>query len=249
MQLHAARYELIQVNSPVLVGIKKHTQSPAPQNDGLIKISPCENPNSHGELQYKQTAPKTEPSIQMKKCRIKWKHHLEPLSAALKRLVEPFNVKPLRLNIEIIYSETSAPLCSTWIWNLCVEPFNLDVEPWSETYMWNLWAESFCEACEAFIQYLHDKPFCETFMWNLSLEPWNLYSWNLGTCKSGTWNVESLGELELLRVEPLCGPLGSKATASLGPTKKRINWDHVYARQCRDTTFRKCPGHLGDTHL
>ena len=90
-----------------------------------------------------------------------------------------------------------------------MEPFNLDVEPWSETIVRNLYEEPLCEA---FIRNLHDKPFCEMFMWNLYaplcgtswdlfLEPWNLYLWNLGTRKSGTctWN---LGELELLRVEP-----------------------------------------------
>ena len=35
------------------------------------KISPCENPNSRGELQYKQTAPKTEPSIKSKSAKHK----------------------------------------------------------------------------------------------------------------------------------------------------------------------------------
>ena len=39
----------------------------------LEEISPCENPNSHGEIQYRQTAPKTEPSIKSKSAEQKTK--------------------------------------------------------------------------------------------------------------------------------------------------------------------------------
>ena len=69
------------------------------------------------------------------------------------------------------------------------------------TLMWNL---DLKPLCGAFTQNLYVKLLSRTFMtnlfakpsiilWNLSLEPWNLYLWNL----------------ELLRVEPVCGTLGN----------------------------------------
>ena len=147
-----------------------HSPAPKRRNQSLLhfppfkserkNISPCENPNNHGELRYKQTAPKTEPSIK---------------SECLN--IERCFLKPLNLSVR--------PVSGT------------NVEPWSETFMWNLHAESLCEAL---IRKLHDKPFCETFtyirMWNLSLELWNLFLWNLRTCKSGTFITHRLGRSE-----------------------------------------------------
>ena len=149
-----------------------------------------------------QTAPKTEPSIKSKSAEHKTKTslHLEPQ----KRLVEPLNFKPLRLNIELFL----------------LKPLNLYVRPVSGTFMWNLLAlmwnldpKSSCgtfmrkSLCEVFIRNFHDKPFCKTFMWNLYVELREAESfcgtflWNLGTFICGTW--------ELVRVEPLCRTLGN----------------------------------------
>ena len=84
------------------------------------------------------------------------------------------------------------------IWNLCVEPFSLDVEPWSETFMWNLYAEIFIwsfypeHSWQTCLRKVYVEPLCGTsgtwiILSNLSQEPWNLYLWNLGTWKSGTF--------------------------------------------------------------
>ena len=149
--------------------------------------------------------------LKVKVQNIKRKHHLEPLSLPWKRLAEPLNFKPLRLNVEL-FSETFQSLCSTCISNLYVEHFNHDVEPWSEilcgtstrklcvrllsgTFMTNLFAKRFCETLMR----------CGTLgtwiiLWNFSLEPWNLYLWNLGTCKSENL-FGTLGILNLY-VEP-----------------------------------------------
>ena len=163
---------------------------------------------------------------------IKRKHHLEPLSGALKTSGGTFSFKPLRLNIKLffwnlwtfmfdLYLEplcgTFLPWCGTLIRNLHVEPLrgNRYVKLFSATFMTNLFA----------------KRLCGTFMWNFgnlnhSVEPFSGTLeplWNLGTCKSGTfmWNLgepeflrveplcENLEKPELLRVEPLCGTSGT----------------------------------------
>ena len=150
---------------------------------------------------------KRSPLSQVKVQNIKIKHHLESLCGALETSGGTSKCQTSTTKYRVIFSETFEPLCSTCIWNLCVEPFNLNVEPWSEpscgTFTWK-------SLCEAFIRSLHDKPFCETFMWNLYVElqePESLG--NPGTFKSGPfmWNLgkpEPLcGTGELLSVEPL----------------------------------------------
>ena len=115
---------------------------------------------------------------------IKRKHHVEPLSGALKTSGETFDFKfqNFTSKYRVIFSETFELLCSACIWNLYVEPFNLDVEPWCETFLRNLFAEPLKKLCEVFIQNLHDKSFatclCGTFMWDFgnlshSVEPFS----------------------------------------------------------------------------
>ena len=86
---------------------------------------------------WKQTAPKTEPSIKSKSADHKTKTSFRALSGALKRFGGTFKCQTFTSKYKVIFSETFEPLCSTCIWNLYVEPFNLDVEPWSKTFMWN----------------------------------------------------------------------------------------------------------------
>ena len=147
---------------------------------------------------------------------IKRKLHLEPLSRALKTSGGIFKFQIFASKYRAIFSETFEPLCSTCIWNLSVEPFSLDVEPWSETFMmWNLYAEIFGIN-------LFAKHFCGTFMWNLGKpEPLcgalgNFSEWNLYVDPSKTWTFKSgtfmwnIGELDFFeRVEPVYRNLGN----------------------------------------
>ena len=97
---------------------------------------------------------------------IKQKHELELLSGIWRLENVWCNIKcqTFTSKYKAIFSETFEPLCSASIWTLYVEPFNLDVEPWSKTFMRNLYAEPLCEA---WIQNLHDNFFCEMFMGTL----------------------------------------------------------------------------------
>ena len=67
---------------------------------------------------------KWSPLSKVKVQNIKRKHHLEPLSGDLKTSGGTFEFQTFMssLNIEQCLPETFEPLCSTCIWNLCVEP-------------------------------------------------------------------------------------------------------------------------------
>ena len=96
----------------------------------ILKRSPYENPNSHGELGIQANRSKNGALYQKVKVQnIKRKHHLEPLSGgALKTSGGNFKVKTFTSKYRAIFSETFEPLCSTCIWNLYVA-FSFDVEP------------------------------------------------------------------------------------------------------------------------
>ena len=184
-----------------------------------IKNKPMKTPTAAVNSNISKPLQKRSPLSKVKVQNIKRKNHLEPLSGALKTSGGTFKFKLLHLNIELCFWKLW-----TFMFDLYLEPLWETFEPWCGTLIWNLCAEPLCEA---FIRNLHDKPFCETFiyvepwcgtsgtwiiLWNLSLEPWNLYLWNLGTCKRGTFilgNLTLYVEPELLRVEHLCGTLGN----------------------------------------
>ena len=74
------------------------------------KISPCENPNSRDELQYKPTAPKAEPSIKSKSAEHKTKASLSgalrtscgtfQLQTFTSKYKDNFNAKELSTNLD-----------------------------------------------------------------------------------------------------------------------------------------------------
>ena len=78
----------------------------------LREISPCENPNSRGELQYEQTTSKTEPSIESKSAERKAKASFRTSIWSLKTVWWnlKFQTFTSRLNIEL-FSETFQPIC------------------------------------------------------------------------------------------------------------------------------------------
>ena len=82
-----------------------------------------------------------------------------------------FFLKPLNLYVR--------PVSGTFAWNLLTLMWNLDPKPLCETFMWNLYVKLLSGT---FMTNVFAKR-----LWNLSLEPWNLYLWNLGTSKSGTF--------------------------------------------------------------
>ena len=143
-------------------------------------------PTAAGELQYQQTAPKTDGALSKVKVQnIKLKHHLEPLSGASKRLVEPLSFKPLRLNVELLslkplnlyvrpvsgtFMWTFSPWCGTLIWNLCAEPLR-------GTFMWSFYPEL---SWQTFLRNVYVEP--------LFVEPWETWTFmcNQRTFKSGT---------------------------------------------------------------
>ena len=81
-------------------------------------ISPCGNPNSHGEV------PKRSPPLKVKVQSIKRKH----LNLSLKTSGGTFKFQTFTPKYSY-FSETFEPSCSTCISNLYVEHFNPDVEP------------------------------------------------------------------------------------------------------------------------
>ena len=147
----------------------------------------CENPTTAVNLEYKQTAPRTEPSINSNSAEHKTNTACRTPIWSLKSVWWNLWISNnLRLNIELFF----------WnLWDLHLEPeaFSLDVEPWSETFMWNLYKNFFMWSF--IVRNLHDKPFCETFVWNLYVELQEPESF----CGTFLWN---LGTFEPLFVEP-----------------------------------------------
>ena len=100
---------------------------------------------------------------------IKRKHHLEPLSGALKTAGGTFEFQTFTSKYRVIFLKPLnlfvRPVSGTFMWNLLTLMWNLDPKPSCGTFMQK-------SLCEAFIRNLHDKPFCETFMWNLYVKLW-----------------------------------------------------------------------------
>ena len=111
--------------------------------------------------------------------------------------------------------------------NHSVEPFS---EPWN-LYLWNLGT---CKSGILRNRTLYVEP--ELLRVESLRGTWT-FMWNQGTFKSGTcmWN---LGEPELLRVEPVCGPFGN------------LNfWEwNLYSSQTR-TLRARCQACCADTRV
>ena len=98
-----------------------------------------------------------------------------------------------------LISETFEPSCSTCIWNLYVEPLNLDVEP------------CLIPLCGTFTRNLCVKLLSETFMTNIFAKRLcGTFLWNLGTFVCGTWELVKVEPFiwNLGKPEPLCGTSG-----------------------------------------
>ena len=191
---------------------KMHKYLLSPTNETKnTKISPCQSPNSRGELQYKQTTPKTEPSIKVKVRNIKRKHHLEPLyleSGALKTCGGTFKFQTFKSKYRAIFLKPLnlyvRPASGTFMWNLLTLMWNLALKPLCGTFTRNLYVKLLSGT---FMTNLFAKRLCETFMWNfgdlnhsvepfsgtlepLFVEPWKTWTFKSGTCW-GTWTFKS----------------------------------------------------------
>ena len=156
-----------------------------------------------GELQYKPTAPNTEPSIKSKSAEHKTKASFRTSIWGLKNVWwRAIFLKPLNLYVR--------PVSGTFMWNLLTLMWSLDLKPLCGILFGNLYVKLLSGTFMTnLLRNIYLEPLCGTsgtwiILWNLSMEPWNLFLWNPGTCESGTfmWN---LGEPELLRVEPWWG--------------------------------------------
>ena len=161
---------------------------------------------THGELHYKQSAPKTEPSIKSKSAEHKTK-------ASFKIPTSIWSLKSVWCNLKF---QTFTSKYGVFF----LKPLNLYVRPVPGTFMWNLltlmWNLDLKPLCGTFTRNLSVKFLSGTFMTNLSRNVYveNLYVElrepelfcgtflrNRGTFICGTW--------ELVKVEPLCGTWGT----------------------------------------
>ena len=172
-----------------------------------MQISPCENPNSRGELQYRQTAPKMEPSIKSKSAEHKTKASFRTSIWSLETSGGSFKFQTFTSKYTVFF----------------LTPLNLYVRPVSGTFMWNrltlMWNLDLKPLCSTFTRNLYVKFFSGAFMTNLVLQTsrtwiilWSLSLWKLVRVEPfcGTWgNLTLYVEPELLRMEPLFGTLGN----------------------------------------
>ena len=105
-------------------------------------------PTAKVNWEYKQSAPKTEPSIKRKSENIKRKYHLEPLSGALQTSGGTFKFQTFTSKYRAIF----------------LKPLNFYVRPVSGTFMWNLLALMWNLAPKPSCGTLTRKSLCEAFI-------------------------------------------------------------------------------------